>query len=310
MKFAIQTRGSFSFLLETAAWAEARRLAAFGLPDHYLAGRNPGGSGYDTQSADIYPYLGALATATSQLELVALVSPITYRHPASLLKMGLALDELSGGRFTLGVGTGWMRAEHEMFGFELPGWRERFARLEEGLAYLRAALGPGPRGFDGTYYRLDEVDHQPKGTNLRLLVGGSGPHRTPDLAGRFADEFNIYSLPAPQLSDRIERARDAAERAGRRWDAFLISCASPPIIGPDAATYDARLRSFAEARGMRPDRVEQGARDIGVPMGTYEEARDTFGRVAALPVSRYYLQVLGGFDLDYADELVEVLGAA
>lgn len=310
MEFAIQTRGTYEFLLDTARWAETGGLGALALPDHYLAGRDPAGDGYDTESADIYPYLGALATATSSLELVSLVSPITFRHPAALLKMALAVDELSGGRFTLGVGTGWMRAEHEMFGFDLPDWSERFARLEEALGYLSAALGTGPAGFDGSYYHLDEVDHLPKGINLRLLVGGSGPRRTPELAGRFADEFNIYSLPATQLAERIERAGDAAERAGRDRNALRISCASPPIIGVDEATYRSRLIAFAAARSMEPERLEQGARDIAVPMGTHEEARDTFGSLTSLPISRYYLQVLGGFDMDYAAELIEVLGRA
>ncbi len=307
MDFALQTRGSFDCILMAARWAEDRGLAGFALPDHYLAGRSPTGE-HDTRSADIYPYLGGVAAQTRQIGLAALVSPVSYRHPATLLKLGLAMDEVSSGRFTLGLGTGWMRAEHTMFGFPLPEWDERFDRLEEALGYLRAALSEGSAGFDGTYYQLEEVDHQPKPPTLRILVGGSGPRRTPELAGRFADEFNIYALPAPALGERIARAQDAAADAGRDPGSILLSSISPPIVAADAAGYRARLEAFAAARATDAADIEEEFRTLGVPMGTHEEARDTFGLLADLGIGRYYLQILGGFDLDYAAELLEVLG--
>ncbi len=310
MEFALQTRGTYEFVLEAASWAEERGLASFALPDHYLAGRSPTGDGYDTRSADIYPYLGGLAVATSSVGLAALVSPITYRHLAALLKLGLAVDEMSGGRFTLGIGTGWMKAEHSTFGFPLPDWDERFDRLEEALSYLRAALGEGSGGFEGAYYQLEAVDHQPKPATLRLMIGGSGPRRTPELAGRFADEFNIYSQPVEDLRSRIELAHETAATFGRDPGRILLSSVSPPIIGTDTATYRARLGQFAAARGVEVDHLEQEFRKIGVPMGTHEEARNAFGPLADLGISRYYLQILGSFDLDYAAEVLEVLGSS
>lgn len=309
MEFGLQTRGCYDDVLTAARWAESRGLASFALPDHYLAGRSPSGDGYDTRSADIYPYLGGLSIETSTIELATLVSPVTYRHPAALLKLGLALDEMSGARFTLGIGTGWMEAEHAMFGFPLPDWPERFDRLEETFGYLRAALGERVDGFQGSYYQLEAVDHQPKRPTLRLLIGGSGPHRTPDLAGRFADEFNIYSQPPEAFAVRIHRAHEAAADAGRDPGSLLLSGVSPPILGPDAATYRARLMAFAAARGVEVERLEAQSRAIAVPMGTHEEARDTFGPLADLGITRYYLQILGGFGLDYAAEVLEVLSS-
>ncbi len=308
MEFALQTRGSYEYVLAAARWAEERALACFALPDHYVAGRSPTGKGYDTRSPDVYTYLGGLAVETTTVELSALVSPVTYRHPAALLKLGLGVDEMSSGRFTLGVGTGWMKSEHEIFGFPLPDWGERFDRLEEALGYLQAALGNGSDGYVGEYYQLEPVDHQPKGLNLRLMIGGAGPRKTPQLAGRFADEFNIYSQPPEGLALRIERAHQAAVDAGRNPEDILLSSVSPPVIGPDQATYRARLESFAAARSMDVKKLEAGFRKISVPMGTYEEARNTFGPVADLGITRYYLQIIGNFDLDYAAEVLEVLG--
>jgi len=308
VEFGLQTRGTYEEVVAAARWAEDRGLASFALPDHYLAGRSPTGDGYDTRSADIYPYLGGLSIETTTLQLAALVSPITYRHPAALLKLGLAVDEMSAGRFTLGVGTGWMKAEHSIFGFPLPDWPDRFDRLEEALGYLQAALNDGAQGFAGAHYQLEPIDHQPRPETLRLMIGGSGPRRTPELAGRFADEFNIYSQPADALRLRIERAQEAATRAGRDPSSILLSSVSPPVIGPDPATYRRRLETLAAARGVDVDRLEEQSRSIAVPMGTHEEARDTFGPLAGLGITRYYLQILGGFGLDYAAEILEVLG--
>ena len=310
MEFAIQTRGSFDYLLQAAQWAEEHGLVALALPDHYVAGRAADGEGHDTSSSDIFPYLGALATATNKLELSSLVSPITIRHPAHLLKLGLALDEISNGRFALGFGTGWMRAEHEIFGFPLPDWGERFDRLEEALSYVTAALSGKADGFQGNYYSLAAVAQAPTPRNLRIILGGSGPKRSPDLAGRFADEFNIYSLPAAELRQRMEAARAAAGDAGRDPNSLIISSAGAPVIGANQAEFRQRLEALAETRAVQVDKLEKSFRDVGIPMGTHAEAVETFGQTEAEGIARYYLQVFGSMDLDYASEVIEVLSRA
>ena len=308
MEFGIQTRGSFDYLRRAARWAEEHGIAALALPDHYVAGRATDGKGYDTASSDIFPYLGALATQTEKLEISTLVSPITIRHPAHLLKFGLALDEITDGRFALGFGTGWMRAEHEMFGFPLPDWEERFDRLEEALSYVTAALSGEASGFHGKYYSLAAVSQSPTPRNLRIILGGSGPKRSPDLAGRFADEFNIYSLPAAELRQRMETAWTAAEAAGRDPNALRISSAGAPVIGADQAEFRLRLEAFAEARAVDVDKLEKSFRDIAIPLGTHAEASETFAETRSAGVTRYYVQIFGSMDLDYAAEVIDVLG--
>src|SRR5690606_7534909 len=142
------------------------------------------------------------------------VSPLTFRHPAVHLKAGVTLDHMTGGRFSLGVGTGWMELEHESFGLELHPLGERFDRLEETLQYIRAGIGESGSGFTGTHYRLAAFTPRPVPVNLRLVVGGGGPTRTPQLAGRFADEFNAFPSAA-EFAGRIETCREAARAAGR-----------------------------------------------------------------------------------------------
>src|SRR5690606_19282564 len=102
------------------------------------------------------------------------------RHPAVILKNAVSIDQMSGGRFDLGVGTGWYEMEHEAFGLDFPSWKERFDRFEETLEYLDAGFGPEPADFSGRFYSLSG-DIQPKPEGIRLVIGGSGPKRTPTL---------------------------------------------------------------------------------------------------------------------------------
>lgn len=304
MQFAIQRRGSYGEMLEAALWAEEFRLGAFAAPDHYVAGR--AAEGHDTDSSDVLTYLGGLARETTTIDLVVLVSPVSYRHPAHLLKSALALDEMSGGRFSLGVGTGWLEAEHSIYGFELLSLQERFDRLEEALGYLRAALAS--QAYEGAHYRLEEVEQRPQPQNLRIVVGGSGAERTPSLAGRFADEFNVYSQLPDELRLRIERARDAASAAGRDLDHLMISSTGPPVIGRDKAEYQRRLQAVADDRRFDVQKMEENFRRIGVPMGTHAEASEAFAPLADLGIERYYVQLFGRMGLDYGAEVIEVLG--
>ncbi len=111
----------------------------------------------------------------SGIELVSLVSPVTFRHPAVFYKMAVTLDEISGGRFTLGIGVGWMTEEFTLFGIDYPDRSTRYEMLDECFAYIRAALDPTEGSFEGKHYQLGDFDPHPHPTNLRLLVGGGGP---------------------------------------------------------------------------------------------------------------------------------------
>ncbi len=157
MEICVQTMSGYDHTLGVARWCEANGVPALAVADHYLSGPS-----LDSEAFDQLVILGGIARETSSLELSTLVSPLTFRHPAVHLKGAVTLDSMSGGRFTLGIGTGWMEQEHEAFGIDLPEMGERFDRLEETLAYVRAALAEEPTGFEGTYYRLAEFVPQPR----------------------------------------------------------------------------------------------------------------------------------------------------
>jgi alkanesulfonate monooxygenase SsuD/methylene tetrahydromethanopterin reductase-like flavin-dependent oxidoreductase (luciferase family) len=290
LEYALQVSGDYDKLLDAAKFCNDRGLVALALPDHYLmaltdeeAATNP--------APDALIQLGGLARETRDLELVILVSPITFRHPAVLAKTGATLDLMSNGRFTLGVGTGWMDREHEVFGIPYPERAERFEMLEEALAYLRAAFDPEHPGFQGNHYRLEDFPLSPMpGRRVPLLVGGVGEHKTPRLAGTFADEFNVY--PGPNYAERIRRCRDAAIAAGRDPETILISSAGQVIAAETEREFDEYLNEVAQERGMSREDLNAYFAARRPPQGTFEQVRQILDEYADMGMQRFYFQGL------------------
>src|SRR5262245_43210792 len=116
LSIEIQEGLSYDTTLALTRAAEAGGFHASLLAEHYYAS-----SGHlDRMSADAWVFLGALARDTERIRLGTLVSPVTFRHPSVLAKMATSLDQLSGGRAELGIGAGWLAAEHAAYGFPFP----------------------------------------------------------------------------------------------------------------------------------------------------------------------------------------------
>ena len=258
---------SYRRVLEAARWADNVGLMNFAVPDHYLD-ESPAGR----PTLDAFAVLAGLARETAGIELAVMLSPITFRHPAVLAKSAVTIDRMSGGRFLLGVGTGWFELEHTVMGLELPSLDERFDRLEDALGYLGAAFLPEPAAYAGRFYRLERHPVQPPPSRrVRLVVGGTGPIRTPRLAGLHADELNIHSTPVAGVAARVRRAREAAAGAGRdpavdygsatraRWwqDAARANTGDAWLEPPAASGWN-RTGSSAGWRGATPSTEPTG----------------------------------------------------
>ena len=304
MQFSAMTEphlgGTYDDLMTMAQWSESNGLASFARSDHYLwTGRTP-----REPATDAFATLAGLARDTTSIRLAVLVSPITFRHPAVIAKMAATIDEMSGGRLDLGVGTGWMEAEHTAFGLPFWEWSERFARLEEALGYMEAAFGPGHGRFEGQFYQLDE-EVSPKPANVRLLVGGSGKSKTPRLAGRHADEYNLFVRPPADLKQRIDVMRQAA---GSR--PVSISVMGGALVGRTQAEYRSLLAKAASEDGKTPEEVEAMFAERGLPHGTPAQAAETIAALEEVGVEKYYLQWLEVSDLDGFAATVEALHSA
>lgn len=302
LEYGLQTSGCYDNLLAAAKWSEERGLAAFAVPDHYLMALNPDA---EVPALDGLVQLAGLARETVNIELSVLVSPITFRHPAVLYKTGVTLADMSGGRFKLGIGTGWLDREHEIYGIPYPHMKERFARLEDALGYIAAALKN--EAHEGAYYTLEEFTHLPAPVGgLPLLVGGLGKLKTPRLAGRYAAEFNCYPGPLDEFAAKIQVARDAAVATGRSPDDMMISTSGSVLAAETQAEFDELFAAEAATAGLTPEELETHYAERNTPRGTYEQVRHQLSDFADLGVTRFYLQT-GTADLDAVGTLLDAI---
>lgn len=291
MELGIQTVGPYDRVREVAGIVEDAGAAAIALADHYLYGTSE--ADYAQPVYDSLVQAAALARDTSRVEIVMLVSPITFRHPAVYAKSITTIDEISNGRFVFGLGTGWHDDEHDYFGIEYPDMATRFAWLEDSLGYLRVFLDDPTRGYEGTRWSLRGFDARPRARDdLRLLVGGGGAAKTPALVGRFGDEYNLYHHDADGIGKRLEVMRTAAEQAGRDPDSILISTCYPMIGGADESEIDEFLGEYAANVGQTADAVRQRFADR-IPMETWDIHAERLAEFANLGFERTYLQLIG-----------------
>jgi alkanesulfonate monooxygenase SsuD/methylene tetrahydromethanopterin reductase-like flavin-dependent oxidoreductase (luciferase family) len=188
-----------------------------------------------------------------------------------------------------------MELEHDAFGILFPPMAERFQQLEESLLYIRAAFNGTP--YKGTHYRIS-ADARPRPHGIRLIVGGSGKRRTPDLAGRLADEYNQFIGDAEAIGAKVATARRAAEQAGRDPAELTISLMGPIVTGENRADYQEMLQHEAARRGLDAGALETSLRDKGIPAGPVSMVAEKMAGLQQVGVSKVYLQWLDLGDLE------------
>ena len=280
--------------LAVARAAEELGFDAFFRSDHYLT---MGGSGLPGPT-DSWVTLAGLARETARIRLGTLVSAGTFRYPGPLAIAVAQVDEMSAGRIELGLGTGWFDTEHRAYGIPFPSLAERFGRLEEQLEII-TGLWETPPGktysFGGSYYTLTESPALPKPVQRPrppILVGGHGARRTPRLAARFADEYNVVFVSPEETGAAFGRVRDACAAAGRDPASLVYSAGQTVCCGRTGAEVARR----AAAIGQDPAELEA----TGLA-GSPAQIVDKLGRFAAIGASRMYLQVLDLHDLDHLE---------
>src|SRR5438046_9187607 len=162
---------------------------------------------------------------------------MTFRHPALLARMATAVDLLSGGRLVLGVGAGWNVAEHEAFGIGLPPLKERFDRLEEGIAVIKALWTGGPVDLDGRYYPLRGAAAYPRPQQQpapALLIGGDGEVRLLRIVAREADEWNSHAHTPEAYRVKRAKLEEHCRAVGRDPTRIRRSWMGGALIGRDA----------------------------------------------------------------------------
>jgi F420-dependent oxidoreductase-like protein len=288
-----QQGASYDTLLDVAKATEDLGFDAFFRSDHYL--RMGDGDGLPGPT-DAWITLAGLARETRRVRLGTLMTAATFRLPGVLAIQVAQVDAMSGGRVELGLGAGWFEQEHAAYGIPFP--RERFGRLEEQLEIV-TGLWDTPEGatfsYEGQHYSLADSPALPKPAQRPrppILIGGFGAKRTPSLAARFADEFNIPFGSPEVTAQQFERVRAALVEHGRKAEDIVFSNAFVACVGKD----DAAVARRAAAIGRDPEELKANGL-----AGSPAKVVDTIGRYAELGATRVYFQILDLHDLDHLE---------
>jgi probable F420-dependent oxidoreductase len=246
---------------DAASWsALARKSEDLGystllVPDHFGDQLGP------------IPALMAAADATTTLRVGPLVFDNDFRHPVVLAKDVATVDLLSGGRFELGLGAGWLRTDYDASGipFDPPG--VRIDRMIEALAVMRGCFADGPFSFEGEHYRITDLDAQPlpaQRPHPPILIGGGG-RRLLEFAAREADIVGINpalrsgQVDAAAAKDGVaaltdEKRKLVQDAAGERDDNIEINMlVLATVVTDDRA---GTIETMAPMFGLAPDEVE------------------------------------------------------
>ncbi|WP_063055137.1 LLM class F420-dependent oxidoreductase [Nocardia salmonicida] len=286
-----QQGADYDTLLSVARAAEELAFDAFFRSDHYLAMGDASGLPGPT---DAWITLAGLARDTSRIRLGTLVTAATFRLPGPLAIQIAQVDQMSGGRVELGLGSGWFAAEHAAYGIPFPD--NRFGLLEEQLAIVTGLWETKPGAtfsFDGVHYQLTDSPALPKPVQdpVPVIIGGNGKVRTPRLAARYATEFNMPFASITDSAAQFDRVRAAVHTAGRT-DELVYSNALVACVG----RTDAEVARRAAAIGREVDELKENGL-----AGSPAEVVDKIARYREIGASRIYLQILDLADLDHLE---------
>jgi F420-dependent oxidoreductase-like protein len=237
----------------------------------------------DTEMLEAYTTLGFLAAKTERVRLGTMVTGVTFRPPALLVKAVTTLDVLSGGRAWLGIGAGYHGEEAQAMGLALPPTAERFERLEETLRIAARMWSGDDTPFEGKHYRLQRPVGSPlpvQRPHPPVLIGGAGERKTLRLVAQYADACNLFDIPdggrtvkhklevLARHCEEVGRPYEAIEKtlstrleAGEPADAFVARCAAAAALGiehvvlitPGPWTADAMATLAAAIPTLRED---------------------------------------------------------
>lgn len=250
--------------------------------DHFT---NPAPS--DKDSLELWTSLTYAAAETKDIQFGPLVAPVTFRHPSITARMAAAVDDLSGGRLVLGIGSGWQEREHRVFGVPFPATDVRLRMLREYLEIVvRLLRSDEPSTYQGEYFRLDGAVLLPRPRRSGgppILIGGNGERRTLPLAAQFADEWNAVMIGPARLKELQTRLNELLEKTGRDPKAVRRSIMLSTRLMDESSTRD-----WLSNSGLTADEVNDRGSLVGTPQMFVEQIR----RYAEAGAERVMLQWL------------------
>jgi F420-dependent oxidoreductase-like protein len=250
--------------------------------DHFT---NPVGPYKD--SLECWISLAYLASNTERLEFGPMVTPVSFRHPAMLVRQAAAVADLSGGRLQFGIGAGWQQREHRNYSYELGSVPERMTRFREAVQIMAHLLhSEEPLEFSGEHFQMHEAVLFPRPKHrVPIVIGGSGKQVTLPLVARFGDEWNIGPRSPDNFAELNGYLNALIDRAGRPREAVRRSMMIFLRTGRDQADLDARLAAKPLPEGLS-----------SIVVATHAQLKSHLDRLHAAGVQRAILNWFDDFD--------------
>lgn len=241
---------TFAGIKELTLAAEELGIDSVWSGDHFVALRSEPAEAMGWW--EMWTFLSALAAVTDRIKLGSYVDCVLFRNPGVLAKQAEALDEVSGGRFILGLGAGWN--EGDFAGFGLP-FDHRVSRFAEGIEIISSLLRTGRASFTGHYYQANEAWNIPRGPSaatggVPIMVSGKGA-RVLDIAARYADAWDSdFVAGAEMLAPMMVRVDEACQAVGRDPATLVRStalhCVFPGNLSPWGISLEGGANRIAE----------------------------------------------------------------
>jgi F420-dependent oxidoreductase-like protein len=243
----VPPEGIFANLVEQVKAAEASGFDRVLLMDHFY--QLPGIGDPDDYMLECYTTLAALAQHTNNVRLSSLVTGNTYRNPAILAKTITALDHVSGGRATLGIGSGWFELEHDAFGIPFNSFTERFEKLEEALNIIVPMLRDERPTLDGKHYQVTDAINSPAPiSKIPIMIGGAGEKKTLRMVAQYADESNLTG-EVKDIPRKLEVLAEHCDRIGRDRSEIAVTKLLMIAVAPTMEELESDLAEIAQLKG-------------------------------------------------------------
>ncbi|MEM7286593.1 MAG: LLM class F420-dependent oxidoreductase [Actinomycetota bacterium] len=216
----------------------------------------------DEPMYECYTLLSAIAQHTEKVRLSSLVTGNTYRHPTLLAKTITALDHVSNGRATLGIGAGWFELEHDSLGYEFGTFTDRFEKLEEALQIILPMLRAEPVSLDGKHYRVKDAINSPAPiSDIPVMIGGSGEKKTLRMVAQYANESNLAGATVEEIPRKLDALAAHCDRLGRDRSEIAVTSLQMVLVAPTMEEAEAELRAMGAAKNW-PDEIIEMAEGL------------------------------------------------
>jgi F420-dependent oxidoreductase-like protein len=286
------------------AQAQAAEKAGFDMVtvmDHFYQIR---GVGPETNAMlEAYTTLAAIAARTSTVKLGTLVTGVTYRNPALLVKQVTTLDVISGGRAVLGIGAAWNEDEHRGYGIDFPPIGRRMDRLEEAVTIARLMFTEERPSFEGKHYRIERALNVPRPLQKggpKILIGGGGERRTLRILAEHGDIGHWFGGPVDELKRKKGVFEQHCAEVGRNPSEVLLTIGIGLILTEDERAGRALLERIPEERRpmirvATPDQAAEILRPyIDAGFGGFTLNNPTFPTIESIGLAGELIKLVRG----------------